>query len=211
MDQTSEEIPARGVKETQILAAARSLFLERGFAGASTDAIAKEANVSKETLYRYFSGKEELLAEVLRTLIGENLLGDGAQSFASPVFPETRDELHEELHRLAGGLIHALMQPEYLALVRVITSETSRFPQLGGLFRQAVAGRALENVRALLEQANERGIARVDDTESAARLFVGGLLTYAILDGLLISEGPPRVPSGERIAALIETYIKAIG
>ncbi len=211
MDQTSEKIPARGVKEAQILAAARALFLERGFAGASADAIAKEANVSKETLYRYFSGKEELLAEVLRTLIGEKLLGEEAQSLASPASPETRDELHEELHRLADGLIHALMQPEYLALVRVITSETSRFPQLGDLFRQAVAGRALENVRALLEQANECSIARVGDTESAARLFVGGLLTYAILDGLLVAEGPPRLPSPERIETLIETYIKAIG
>ena len=39
-------------KRDQIRAAARELFLKRGFAGASTDAIAKEAGVSKASTWR---------------------------------------------------------------------------------------------------------------------------------------------------------------
>ena len=43
-----------------ILAAAARLFMARGYATVSMDAVAKEAGVSKATLYAHFTGKEAL-------------------------------------------------------------------------------------------------------------------------------------------------------
>ena len=40
-------------------------------------------------------------------------------------------------------------------------------------------------------------------------MFVGSLLTHAVLDGLL-AEGPPRVPEQEKIEEIVELYMKAI-
>ena len=49
------------MKEEQIIEAARKLFYQFGFKKVSMDEIAKEANVTKKTIYMYFSSKEELL------------------------------------------------------------------------------------------------------------------------------------------------------
>jgi TetR/AcrR family transcriptional repressor of mexJK operon len=47
------------------------------------------------------------------------------------------------------------------------------------------------------------------DGDTAARMFVGPLLTYAVLDGLL-AEGPPRPPAQEKIEDIVDLYTKAI-
>ncbi len=49
----------------QILAAARRLFLERGYTGATIEAIAQEAGVAIETVFSTFGSKRGLLAELV--------------------------------------------------------------------------------------------------------------------------------------------------
>lgn len=56
----------RGARE-QILAAARRLFEGDGIARSGMDAIAREANVSKRTVYQHFPTKDDLLAAYLAT------------------------------------------------------------------------------------------------------------------------------------------------
>jgi AcrR family transcriptional regulator len=57
--------PADGPTRARILEAAREQFLRLGFSPVTTDAIASAAGVSKATLYRAFSGKEQLFREVI--------------------------------------------------------------------------------------------------------------------------------------------------
>ena len=52
-------------KAESILAAAKRAFLAAGFAAVSMDAIAREAGVSKATVYAHFAGKEELFGAVI--------------------------------------------------------------------------------------------------------------------------------------------------
>ena len=49
------------MKEEQIIETARNLFHKFGFKKVSMDEIAKEAGVTKRTIYMYFSSKEDLL------------------------------------------------------------------------------------------------------------------------------------------------------
>jgi TetR/AcrR family transcriptional repressor of mexJK operon len=193
MSQPQEVTPRARAKRDQIRAGAQRLFLERGFAGTSTDAIASEAGVSKQTLYVYYPSKEELLADVLRYLIHENpqnqlpVLGD--------VSLRTSNEVRRALSALAQALIANLMQPDYLALIRVVIAETPRLPQLGALFRSVVPERVLGNISVILKSAREGGVIGDVDAEAASRMFAGALLTYAILDGLLVGDGPPPPPT----------------
>jgi TetR/AcrR family transcriptional repressor of mexJK operon len=53
--QPKELTPRARAKRDQIREGAQRVFLERGFAGTSTDAIASEAGVSKQTLYAYYA------------------------------------------------------------------------------------------------------------------------------------------------------------
>jgi TetR/AcrR family transcriptional regulator, mexJK operon transcriptional repressor len=205
---SKELTPRARAKRDQIREGAQRVFLERGFAGTSTDAIASEAGVSKQTLYAYYSSKEELLVAVMRYLIHED------PQHRLPTVDEaslgTPEEVRQALHSLAQGLVANLMQPDYLALIRVVIAETPRLPQLGPLFRSALPERVLENVSATLERAQHGGVIEVADREAASRMFVGALLTYAIYDGLLVGDRVPRPPTTERIEAVVDLFMKAI-
>ena len=47
------------------------------------------------------------------------------------------------------------------------------------------------------------------DGDTAVRMFVGPLLTYAVLNGLF-AEGPLLPPTQEKIEDIVELYMKAI-
>ncbi len=196
-------------KRAQIRDAARRLFLVHGFAGASTDAIRAAAGISKETLYRYYPSKEELFADVLRQLTLENPhrpildLLEGATAGNS-------DEFRVALTEIAQAIATTLMQPDYVALLRVIFAEAPRFPQLRGLFRATIPEQAMRGIAALLAHARTAGLIHVDDLDAATRLFLGPLLTYLVLDGLLATEESPQPPEPDRIARIVALYLNAV-
>jgi TetR/AcrR family transcriptional regulator, mexJK operon transcriptional repressor len=207
---TSEELgPRAAAKRDQILAGARRVFLRDGFAAASTDTIAAEAKVSKRTLYVYYPSKEELFAGVMRDLTIENPQTRALESMEE-MAPGGEEELRRDLLELARKIVATMMQPEYLALLRTTIADTHRFPQLGGLFRATVPERAMRSFAVFIEKSRERGVVAPDvDGETAARMFIGPLLTYAVLDGLF-AEGAPRPPAQEKIEDIVEAYTKAI-
>jgi TetR/AcrR family transcriptional repressor of mexJK operon len=207
---TTEELgPRARAKRDQILFGARRVFLRDGFAAASTDAIAAEARVSKRTLYVYYSSKEELFADVMRKLTIENPQTRALETIEE-MSPGSEGELRRDLLELAEKIVTTMMQPDYLALLRTTIADTHRFPQLGGIFRATVPERALRSFAIFVERGRERGVVGPDiDGGTAARMFVGPLLTYAVLDGLL-AEGPPRPPAREKIEEIVDLYMKAI-
>ena len=52
-------------KRQAILHVGRRLFLQKGYAGTSMDEVAAAADVSKVTIYKYFSDKQTLFAAVV--------------------------------------------------------------------------------------------------------------------------------------------------
>jgi TetR/AcrR family transcriptional regulator, mexJK operon transcriptional repressor len=207
----SEELgPRARAKRDQILSGARRVFMRDGFAAASTDAIAAEAKVSKRTLYVYYPSKEDLFVDVLRRLTIENPQTRALESMEG-MSPENLEELRRDLLELARKIVTTMMQPDYLALLRTTIADIHRFPQLAGLFRATVPERALSSFAVFIERTRERGVIRADvNGEAAARMFVGPLLTYAVLDGLLIADGLPRRPEPGRIEEIVDMYVKAI-
>jgi AcrR family transcriptional regulator len=206
----SEEKGSRAwAKREQIVAGARLVFLRDGFAGASTDAIAAEARVSKRTLYSYYPGKEELFADVLRRLTIENPQ-TRVLAAVEEVEPGNLGELRETLVGLAGRIVSVMMDPDYLALLRTIIADTHRFPQLGEIYRDTVPERGFRVFLALMERVRERGIVDVPDAEAATRLFFGPLVTYALLDGLLKPGEHQQPPEREKIEHIVDMYMKAI-
>jgi TetR/AcrR family transcriptional repressor of mexJK operon len=208
-----ELTPRMQAKRDLIRNAARRLFLKQGFANTSTDAITAEAGVSKQTLYAYYSSKEELLADVLRSMVADlPLLGENPAG--SEDYPISKAEgvarLQAQLVGIAQSILQIMMQADYLALVRVIIAEAPRFPYLSDLFLTTVPQQGFKAISAVLEQAKNRGLIEVGDIEAAARLFVGPLLTYALLDGLFKVDAPPQMPEPARVTALIELYMKAL-
>src|SRR3954462_1610964 len=57
----------------EIVHAALDVFVEKGFAAARMDEIARRAGVTKGTVYLYFPSKEDLFRAVVEDLMGPNL------------------------------------------------------------------------------------------------------------------------------------------
>jgi TetR/AcrR family transcriptional repressor of mexJK operon len=202
--------PNRRAQKTreQIRAAAHRLFLQHGYLATSTDAILAEAGIaSKETLYRHYASKEELFADVLRHLTLEQPRF-AAQLSHLPA-PHDLPSLRLALTTLARELLSLMIQPEYLALLRMIMVEIPRFPQLGPLFRATVPERGLVILTALLHQASEHNIIADIDFDAVTHALLGGLLTYALL-GLFFAGEDAHPPALDRADAVVEVIMRAL-
>src|SRR5690348_12333024 len=89
--QAVEESARARAKRKQIRAAAQRLFLELGYERASMDAIAREAGVSKQTLYHYYAAKEQLFVDVLRALTIERFQQEAPAVFAEQPITSRRE------------------------------------------------------------------------------------------------------------------------
>lgn len=70
----AEQRPESGLSaREELLAAAAELFTVRGYAATSTRAVAERAGMRQATMYHYFSGKEDLLAELLEGTVTPSL------------------------------------------------------------------------------------------------------------------------------------------
>ncbi|MEU4228485.1 helix-turn-helix domain-containing protein [Nonomuraea sp. NPDC026600] len=111
---------SRGSRRLEILGAAANLFAARGFHGVSIEDIGGAVGVSGPALYRHFSGKEALLAEMLLG-ISSRLRESAAAAVTSPGGPE------ETLNALLNVQItFALEQP---ALITVHDRELGNVPE----------------------------------------------------------------------------------
>lgn len=190
-------------KEAAILASARQLFCERGVAATSIEAIAAAAQVSKQTVYTYFATKDGLLEQVLREFVETGTKEWRAQRHDELPITDA-EQLQAELRDLLGAVVHTLMNPDYLAIVRVIIAEAARRPEAGALFRQSIADAMLAAARGVLDRMSTELRADVK-AEVGARLVVGSVLPYVLLDGLLRSDRPhrPTVRQLDEVAGLL--------
>jgi AcrR family transcriptional regulator len=78
------ENPAKQERRREILDAAFVEFSNRGYAGASMEAIARRARASKETLYAWFENKESLFNTLFASRLGQVVSRVGAAAAQDP-------------------------------------------------------------------------------------------------------------------------------
>lgn len=195
-------------KREQILSGAQHLFLTQGYAGTSTDAIAKAAGISKETLYAYYPNKEVLFSAVLQHLV--DVLSEERFMQIEQTMLVSGETFRQALIDLAQRIIRSAMQPDYLALVRIIIGESTRVPQLGTMFRSSIPMRGLAYLSGLLEHAHEHKLVEFEDVGVAARMFIGSLLIYIILDGLMRAGEASIQPTLAQITMVVDLFCKAL-
>ena len=112
-----------GEVDTRILDAARKVFLERGFEGASIDEIAEVARSGKPTIYARFRDKRALFTEVVtRDMLSR------ITEFTSDV--PTGATIEERLRSAAITLLHWGFDSDRIGLMRLAIAEAHRFPDL---------------------------------------------------------------------------------
>jgi len=136
-----------GEVDARILDAARKVFLERGFGGASIDEIAEVARSGKPTIYARFPGKEALFTAVVGRTINELTNFEG---FA----PQGRT-IQDKLTNLATEIVERFIA-DTLDLTRATIAEARRFPELSRNVHDAARDRAAGAVSQILDDATQR-------------------------------------------------------
>jgi AcrR family transcriptional regulator len=114
-----------GEVDARILDAARQVFLERGFEGASIDEIAEVARSGKPTIYARFRDKRALFTGV----VTRDILCRISQ-FKSEVLPTGGGTIDERLRSAAITLLHWVLDNDRIGLMRLAVAEARRFPDL---------------------------------------------------------------------------------
>jgi len=122
-----------GEVDARILDAARKVFLERGFGGASIDEIAEVARSGKPTIYARFRDKRALFTAVMMRDILSRITDFKA---GVPVGAT----VEERLTSAASTLLHWGFDSDRIALMRLAIAEARRFPDLAS----TVGGKARE-------------------------------------------------------------------
>jgi TetR/AcrR family transcriptional regulator, mexJK operon transcriptional repressor len=205
MDRSGHPDGAVGGKAESILAAGKRMFLESGFGAVSMDAIAREAGVSKATVYAHFAGKEELFGAV----IGRECERYFAEFSADELDP---GEPRASLTTLGRRFLGLLLSPDAIALHRLILGEVSRFPALGKVFWRAGPERNLTQIETFLRAAAAAGSLNIGDPRLAAEQFVGLLRGETQLRHLLRLEAKAEGDQPKTralIDAAVDTFLRA--
>jgi AcrR family transcriptional regulator len=147
-------------RREELVDAALAIFGERGFRSTTLEDVAKQAGVSKGTVYLYFDSKDALFrAMVERKVVslievGEALVRSHDGSAA------------ELLGLLLSRMCDLVSRDDMVRLTRLVQSELSHFPEVRRFYFEQV----IQRHRRLLRSVVERGVARGEFRREATRL-----------------------------------------
>lgn len=188
-------------KRNQILAGARTVFLEDGFEGASMDRVAREAGVSKGTLYNYFQSKEFLFTSLI-------------QGACVPVAADSPDigsygnDPVRLLSEFGIQCMQRLLDPSELALFRIVLAEALKFPELGRTIERHGPGNGVQVLSGFLQTFHERGILNIPDARLAAEQFMG-LCDAGMIRRLQLSvEVPTQAQMTAQVSSAVALFLR---
>jgi len=144
----------------KILETALKLFSEKGYLGATTKEIAKEAGIAEVTLFRHFASKEKLFEEVINK-----------GSFLPALMP-----YEDALIRIAGRFLEILHLRK--DLIKIMQSEFRRYPEKIHEIYHAFIDEIFRTLASYFNDMQKKGILINFNTESGARAFLGMFFSY---------------------------------
>lgn len=169
-------------RERAILDAALKVFAAQGYSGASMEAVAAEAGVTKPTLYSYFPSKESLFQAMML----------GKRDVMLDVFEHPSDQgMVADLLIFAWAYADTVMRPEMLSLARLIIGEVQRFPEIGRAYQASGPDHLLRGIMRYLEGQRRAGRLVFDDAELAAQDLWGLILSAPRTQALYMPDAQP--------------------
>ncbi|MBS0561053.1 MAG: TetR/AcrR family transcriptional regulator [Proteobacteria bacterium] len=155
-------------KRAAIVAAATGLFMERGYAEVTMEAVAAAARVSKMTVYGHFRDKAALFGAVVRGVSDQMT---AALTGLPPAGAET--DLETRLTAVGTALLGMILSPRVVAMSHALMGMLMKDRALAAAFYEAGPG----NVRAVLARyladAAAQGLLRLDAPQAAADDLLG--------------------------------------
>jgi AcrR family transcriptional regulator len=200
--------PQRGNynKRCRIIEAATDVFCRDGFIGASIDAVAAEACVSRQTIYNQIGDKEKLFAEVVRG-ITERSSAMMAKTFAS--FPEKPRDIEAELIEFATRLTrNCICDADGIAMRKLIENEGRRYPELFDTWKAYGPGKNWPAIAARFARLAHEGEIHLDDPDLAARQFMA-LISADLPESPSPDEQPTEADVRKAATNAVRTFMRA--
>ena len=201
---TAEDAETESAKWRQILDGARRVFLASGFDGASMNDIAREAAVSKGTLYVYFDSKEALFEALIRD--------DRKQQAERLVYPSGDAEPRAALAAFGRQLLTLMTRPEMIAQVRIVIAATGKFPRLGRAFYESGPCHGENQMLERMNHWRDAGHLDFTDARRAARHFLDlckSGVYHACLFGVAETATPETI--ADTVDAAVAVFMRAYG
>ncbi|MEM8672836.1 MAG: TetR/AcrR family transcriptional regulator [Cyanobacteria bacterium P01_G01_bin.67] len=187
----------------KILEAAQKIFLTTGFSNTSMDEVARQAKVSKNTIYNHFKSKNALF-EAIITDLSQNLLTSLLTPAIRTAAPETA------LTLFATRFLEVIMSEPALALKRLVLAEALRFPKLGELFYRSGPERAIQGLAEYLTEQNEKQTLAISEPLAAAEQFLNTLTGFRLIRNLLGIKADSSLEERDRfIMQVVSNFLKA--
>lgn len=189
-------------KREQILGGARIVFMRDGFDATSMEQVAREANVSKGTLYNYFEGKEALFGA---------LIEDECTAMRQNVFSlETATQKPEiVLTKLGINFMTSVLQPYQMDMYRIILAQSHKFPKLGKLFEASGPEPGTKALGLYLRQLCDKNILVIEDELRASEQFIALCEAGMHRRAHLRVEHPTSQKIKQAVASAVRVFLRA--
>ena len=154
----------------ELLDAALDLFVEKGFAATRSEEVASRAGVSKGTLYLYYPSKEELLKEVIRHNVA-NQIAEGAEIVRA--FEGSSSELLAYVLRLWWERVG---ETRASGILKLMMSEVRNFPEIAQFWVDEVTSPADRMIAEIVQGGIDSGEFRQVNVENAVQALIAPLL-----------------------------------
>lgn len=161
-------------RPAELLAAALTLFVDKGYAATSLERVASHAGVSKGTLYLYYESKEALFKAVIQ----EGIIPVIAENEA--IAAQHTGSSFELLQRLLDNWWTKIGQTAYAGIPKLMVAEARNFPEIAQYYYENVISRGRRLVGAALTRGMNAGEFRRMDVETTIDVVIAPILMLLI-------------------------------
>lgn len=154
---------------TAILAAAIGLVSETGYAALTVEGIARRAGCGKQTIYRWWPGKADVLLEAL-----------GAKAVLYVPVAD-RGSYEADLRAFLEASFALARQPQVTGILRALMAEAQVDEEFGERFREAFLRRRRDALASIVTRARQRGDLPAGLSPGTVTDLVFGVIWYRTL------------------------------
>jgi len=157
-----------------ILEAALELLRERGYGKVTVDAIAERAGVGKQTMYRWWPSKADVVLEAL------------AETARTSILDRDHGDLESDLRAFLTATFRALNGPHTLGpVMRGLMAEAQLDPKFAVRFGEYIAWRRA-SLSSILQRAMDRGeVPKGASIEAVVDMLYGAMWYRLLLDRVI--------------------------
>ncbi|MGB3795382.1 MAG: TetR/AcrR family transcriptional regulator [Alteraurantiacibacter sp.] len=185
-------------RKRAVVEAARALFIEQGFERTTLGDIVDRAGGSLATVYKVFGNKDGLLEAVVfeKAVSGADIIERSVAGGSSPA---------QILHRISEGVRAYFLDPEVVALVRIVIGRSINDRDFARRFFEKTATRTQSALTTVFSDWQAQGVTMDGEPEALAEIFLD--LIVSDLHAEAISHGVGLRHSSARLRARTEFFL----